>query len=952
MITNKAYNLTLGLLNARSLNTGQDELLASIDRYKPDILAINETWIKEGGDKFAPLVPGYIFKHKSRSSSVRGGGVGFYVKKGLRVRIRPHSDSPLEQLWMELALPGRGRLMVGTAYRPESVSVDVAIEGLSESVSVFSCFKHLILLTDFNVDFLQPSKPAARELLTFLSQHGMEVVVKAPTRVNGHSATLLDLVITDSPGLCKSVSIHHNPELSDHAMVIAVFNIEKHKEVPTYICRRLLNRINREEFNTDLESITWGDILLMTNVDDQVNYFNEMILNLFNKHAPITRSKVCTKPTPWITENVKLMMSLRDKAHNRAISSKNDVILDYYRTLKNYVTGAIEREKKGYFTFYINNNKNKPKQMWDQLKRTCPLGKNTVTQATVPQHLCDPNKINDFFLHVPDNDSVDVQTLQYFKQNKFSENSFHIDCISQEEVKKTIFNIKTKATGHDSISIDMIQLTLPFTLPAIAEIVNNCLKSNKFPDSWKIAKIKPIPKSSKVEDFKDLRPISILPVLSKIVERVVCNQLTEYLEATGILPEMQSGFRRGFSTATALAHVSDDIVTATDSGMCSALVLLDFSRAFDCLNIDLLIAKLSYYGISDEACCWFRSYLTNRSQYVEITTEQGESLHSDRKNVTKGTPQGSILSPILFILFTADLPKHIKYCKTHLYADDTQIYYSFKPEYAETSIDLINEDLNNISDWANKNSLILNASKTKYMLLGTKIQRNKVISQSVHIKVHGQVLQRVDSAVNLGLVMDNELRFVEHINCKIRNAFYRLKTLYNIRKYLSQPIRKILVESIVLSQFNYCDTVYGPRLYEKTKKAIQRVQNACVRFCYPVPKRAHVTPFLNDTDTLKMEARRKIHLACLVHKVIFKKRPTYLYDKLDSVRDVQQRCTRRREANKLVVPAHRSAQYKGGFKYSATKIWNDLPPPLRNSTSQVTWKKHLTVLFLNKQKSE
>lgn len=951
MIRIKKYNLVLGLLNARSLNTGQDELLASLDSYKPDVLAINETWIKAGQEKFAPVMPGYIFKHKPRNTGARGGGVGFYVKKGLRVRIKTHPDSPLEQLWLELTLPGRGRIIIGTAYRPESVSVDVAIEGLCESVSTFSYCKHLFILTDFNVDLLQTNKPSAREVFAFLSQHNMEVVVKDPTRVDSRTSSLLDLVITDSPELCTSVNIYHNPALSDHAMVISEFNIEKPKEVPKYTYKRLLDKIDHEQFSNDLKNISWSNIIGLLDIDDQVTKFNEMIINLFNKHAPIKRIKVRTQSTPWITQNIKLMMALRDKALTRAHASKTASHLDYYRGLRNYVTGAIEREKKAYFDFFINNNKDKPKQMWEHLKRTCPFSNNSNSQSTVPHHLNDPNKINKFFLDVPGRDLVDSQTVQYFEQNRFSDDVFDINITTPEEVAKIIYSIKTKASGHDSISIDMIKMTLPSTLPVITEIVNNCLKTKKFPDTWKLAKIKPIPKCSKVEELKDLRPISILPVFSKIVERLVCTQLTKFLEDADILPETQSGFRSGFGTATALASVSEDIIAASDAGMCSALILLDFSRAFDCLNTKLLLAKLSYYGVSDESLPWFRSFLTNRYQYVEIETEQGESLQSDVSHLNKGTPQGSILSPILFIIFTTDLPKQINHCKIHLYADDTQIYYHFKPEHTKTAIEKINEDLNTISDWASKNSLVLNASKTKYMLLGSKVQCNKVESQSFHIKIHSQVLQRVDSAVNLGLIIDKELRFTEHVNSKIRNALYRLKILYNIRKYLSGPIRKTLVESVVLSQFNYCDTVYGPRLYGKTKKAIQRVQNACVRFCHHVPRRAHITPYLNKTDTLKMEARRKIHLSCMVLKIIFNKRPRYLYTKLEWVQDVQERNTRRREGNKLVIPAHRTAQYKGGFKYSATKIWNDLPPPLRKSMSQITLKKHLVRELLNIQKS-
>ncbi|CAB3256978.1 unnamed protein product [Arctia plantaginis] len=229
------------------------------------------------------------------------------------------------------------------------------------------------------------------------------MVVRDPTRISSSSASLIDLIITDSPRMCKSVSVHHNPVLSDHAMVILEFNIEKFREPPRYISKRSLHKIDQEKFCTDLKHISWNDIMALSDVDDQIQRFNEMLLNLFNKHAPLIRYKIYTRPTPWITQNVKLMMTIRDKALDRARKSNNDAHLDYYRNLRNYVTGAIEREKTAFFNFYVNNNKDKPKQMWNQLKSICPLS-SSDTLMTVPHHLCDPNKINNFFLDVPGKD--------------------------------------------------------------------------------------------------------------------------------------------------------------------------------------------------------------------------------------------------------------------------------------------------------------------------------------------------------------------------------------------------------------------------------------------------------------------------------------------------------------------------------------------------------------------
>ncbi|CAH2226320.1 jg5211 [Pararge aegeria aegeria] len=237
-----------------------------------------------------------------------------------------------------------------------------------------------------------------------------------------------------------------------------------------------------------------------------------------------------------------------------------------------------------------------------------------------------------------------------------------------------------------------------------------------------------------------------------------------------MLPEIQSGLRTGYSTATALAKVSDNILCESDKGMGSILVLLDFSRAFDCLNMDLLIAKLLYYGISSTSIKWFSSFLSNRRQYVESESGQGELVQSNVRNINRGTPQGSILSPILFILFTADLVNSIKHCKVHLYADDTQIYYSFDPQHTRTAINLINEDLKAVGDWAKNHGLILNPLKSKFIIFGTKHQRLKVKQNLKPLIVDGKNIERVDCVRNLGLLMDEDLRYAEHV--KINNIMW------------------------------------------------------------------------------------------------------------------------------------------------------------------------------------
>ncbi|CAK1546891.1 unnamed protein product [Leptosia nina] len=372
-------------------------------------------------------------------------------------------------------------------------------------------------------------------------------------------------------------------------------------------------------------------------------------------------------------------------------------------------------------------------------------------------------------------------------------------------------------------------------------------------------------------------------------ERIVCNQLTKYIEEENILPDVQPGFRKGYGTATALAHSTDDIISTNDAQKGSILVQLDFTRAFDCLDPELLVAKLAYYGVERSTCKWFKAYLSNRKQFVEPEV-QGRDAISEIRSVDRGCPQGSILGPLLFVIYTADLGHLSIHGRLLIYADDTQLHYPIDPKDTNAAVTQINEYVVKVLTWANNNRLLLNSSKAKYTVL----------------------VAREDTPKSLGVLLDPLLRYEDHINSLIRVAFFKLKTLYGIRRYLSQEVRVIVTEAIILSHFNYCDTVYGPRLFAK-----QRVQNACARFCLNVPKRAHITPFLIKSNSLKMKDRRNLHLAGQVFKLVKARRPTSLYKKLEWQKDSHLLNTRSKDKLQLKIPKHKTSGFQGCFKYAA-----------------------------------
>lgn len=487
--------------------------------------------------------------------------------------------------------------------------------------------------------------------------------------------------------------------------------------------------------------------------------------------------------------------------------------------------------------------------------------------------------------------------------------------------------------------------SLPCTLDAITAIVNKSITTGTVPSQWKTSIVTPIPKINDPVELKDLRPISILPFLSKLLERVICDQLTSYVEANDILPPLQSGFRKGRGTVTALLDVTDNVLAEQDRGRCTLLTLLDYSRAFDCLNIPLLLAKLSYYGLSPLSITWFESYLNNRSQAVKLVKSDGSTLSSQPMPIVRGVPQGSILGPLLFIIYCADLHKVIRNSNHHCYADDVQVYISETPGQLANAVQRLNMDLNAIADWSSRNALVLNPTKSQYMVLGTKSQIDK-LNGDPDVTIQDSKVFRVEEARNLGIIIDSHLRFENHVINLVKTCFYRLKVLYKIRNQLSEASRIILCESLIVSKLNYGDIVFGPRLLERTQRTVQRVQNACCRFCFNIPPRSHITPFLNNMSLLNMESRRLLHLGGLVFDVIKFRKPEYLHSKLNFVCD---NWSLRSVRSALLYHNHKTAAFRGSFRYSATKCWNNIPPPIRNVKTKYSFKIHFKKFLLQKQ---
>jgi hypothetical protein len=547
------------------------------------------------------------------------------------------------------------------------------------------------------------------------------------------------------------------------------------------------------------------------------------------------------------------------------------------------------------------------KEKWAELKKLNIINKNS---RTIPENLKNLDDLNRHFTQLSlNNISPDRELLDFYASNpRIHDAPFAFEQVNEEQVSQIILNTKSKAFGNDNLNITLIVLCCPFIIPHLTYLINCCILQSYFPKNWKFANVIPLPKKNNPTEFGHLRSISLLPVLSKVLEKVMEQQISLYVQNKNILPIKQSGFRKGHSCTSALADVTDDIVSGQDRGEATVLVLLDYTKAFDMLQHDILIAILHYVGFHQAASNFISSFLSNRKQRVVI-----DGNFSNYLNVAIGVPQGSVLGPLLYSIFTSTFPEVLHYCKYHLYADDTQLYFRFKPNDVLTANYQLNSDLKEISTISKRHLLKINPSKTVAMLFCHDSHRNDILN-NLKLKLEDDDILFHNSARNLGLVLDTKLKFTEHVTNCLRKGFSMLKLLYSHRYYLSKDVRKNLCDSLILSHFNFADIVYGPFLDCYNKKRVQKLQNCCIRFICGIRRGQRVSHKLQDLCWLNMFNRRSLHGVCFYYKVIKFKCPPYLYNKIEFRSDVHNVNVRRRDF--LTIPSHKKELFKKSFSYN------------------------------------
>jgi hypothetical protein len=524
----------------------------------------------------------------------------------------------------------------------------------------------------------------------------------------------------------------------------------------------------------------------------------------------------------------------------------------------------------------------------------------------------------------------------------------HFEPVDESLVKKMMLQIGAKVCDLDPFPGNLLMECQDTLLPYMTKIMNDSLCTGTFPDSMKHALVRPLIPSLDRNDFKNYRPVSNLSFLSKVLEKLVLLQLNDHLLAHNLFQTNQSAYRSGHSTETALLKIINDLLISLDKRNVAFLTLLDLSAAFDTIDHSILLKRLeTTFGIKGSALSWFKSYLTNRTQSVVVN-----GIKSDTSVLHFGVPQGSVLGPVLFVMYMSPLFDVIKKYSLshHAFADDNQLYTDSLITNVDSTLCNMEECVASVKTWMTLNKLQLNDSKTEALLLQSPYLTYSDGQLPTSLKIGESRVEFVDSVRNLGVTLDKHVDFSEHVRNVCQIAFQKIREISSIRNCLTVDATKILMCSMVLSRIDYCNSLLSgcdKGLIER----LQRVQNAAAKVIFKKKKFDHVTPLLNDLHWLPVKSRIDYKIATICYSAKFENGPNYLKDLIVTYENPSTYNLRSRTDLRTFESPNTNLATIGdrSFSAAAAKVWNSLPFHVRHSATKESFKRSLKTHLFQKE---
>lgn len=927
-------NVSALFSNIRSILRHRDELCSVIDSCSADVVALTETWLSSNVRNCELFSCDKRFNVYRCDRGARNGG-------GVLLAVADHIDSFCVRLNSDLEIVccclclNFQKVILAVCYRPPSANPSFVsnLHDVLNSIIVRFPSSPILLLGDFNYPqikwshphiFSNPFSSDAEDFIKLCDDFSFSQLVSLPTRITATTANVLDLILSTSPELISSVTFM--PALSDHSLLH--FSLD----VPAKTAQRTLKKI-RDYGRGDYDSIN-GALGLFLN--DYLDHFSDRSLELnwtlfktqvellTNKHIPLRNIPIVSN-SPWFNNTLKRLSNKKKRKFRAAKLTNSEVKWLEYHEAANAYKSAIADAKSVYFSITLPSLlTNNVKQFWKAINgnKNTTLSLFTLSGEPVSTDDC-ANVFNSTFVESFSN--CISSTLPQLQQRAFL--PMYPILIQTSGIIKIIEQLKISCSaGVDGINSKFLLRTKEYSSIILSKLFEQSLTLGCLPDDWKVGKVVPVHKTGDHHSPLNYRPISITSIPCKILEHIIFSHLVQHLESNSFFAPAQHGFRKSFSCETQLLTFTHDLHLILDHGSQVDCIFLDFAKAFDKVSHNLLLHKLSKLNIDQDVLSWIRAFLNNRSQFVSVN-----NTSSSPAPVTSGVPQGSVLGPLLFLIFINDLPSCVS-SSISLFADDCVLYR----EITNTSdVAILQSDLDCVSNWCNKWNMQLNTNKCKVMTV------SRLNSHSTFYYLNSVLLEGVSSYKYLGIHISSNLSWEPHIRYITNNANRMLGFLK--RNFPSVPVslKLLLYKTLVRSKLEYASPIWDPGT-DLLTTAVEAIQNRSVRFILTNYHRsASVTSMKTFLNLPNLSSRRELSRLCLFHKIYHHNSslhqklltpPSYVSPRVD-------------HQHKIGLPVCKTTTFYNSFIPKTTITWNHLPSSVVSVTDATMFKRCLTTFL-------
>ena len=921
-------------INTRSFsNFWKFEAILS-SKAPPDVLVVSETWFKS---ESTVNLPNYSSYHVCRPSG-RGGGISIFVRDNLQssaIDSLSYQNATIEITTTTIILHGQKIIILGV-YRPHSDSIENFTATMNDILnSPLLASRNVVLTGDLNLNLLNIDQADIGQFVHLMQSFHYLPRISKPTRfssINSSvSATCLDHFWSNFAFSANSGVI--SIDITDHCPIFLAFPIAIDKSIndKTKITFRDLSSGNKIIFSNKISEFDWTGLFCT-----DVSRFTQGVLStldaFFKDSFPIKCKFISKKRliNPWMNSECLELIKLKSEFFKRF---KRKLITPVENNaMKNLVNSKIRKAKRDYFKFKFNQYRCDARKTWNMIKNLLGVVKgisviksifwnNTVVTDDFDVAEC----FNSYFSSVAAELDVKIpqsshDPLAWIPSN---DSTFNLSPASSEEISAVINNLKNTKSGLDVLPVKTFKENINTLKPVMLSIVNQCFSTGCFPRVLKLGIVTPIFKKGDKSMVSNYRPITCLHYFSKIIERILYNRVNEYFINNALLHENQFGFRRGRSTEHAILKMLDFMYDAVDRKNYGLAVLIDYKKAFDTINHLILGKKLLKYGVGGNELSLIIDYIADRPQKVRI----GSTL-SNTKTLNIGLPQGSVLSPLLFIIYINDLNFLSDNFTPILFADDTTLL--FQNNSYNDLIDTCNAELIKFKTWTETNRLSLNVLKTHVLFFTYR----SVPSTPPEIFYGNTKLEIKNQSSFLGVIVDNKLKFNLHVKQICNKLSKSIGIIYKLKDSVPTKILINLYYSFAYPYLQYCNTTFS-NTYNCHLEPLQVLQKRLLRLINNVPYLSHTNELFHKNSILKL---KDINIYCT---------GIYVYKNIDSFPSISSHNYNTRNHTNLRSTFQRTSVTQQNISHMGPRIWNSIPPNIRSLPSINSFKRNLKLHLLS-----